>query len=257
MIKRVNFTGRRRIPRDRVKIEVYDGNPRTFDATIDLDGSQLLPHAAVFLEAACAGSTAVQRFDFGEVGDIQDPRKRELSEIEGENVFFSLKVVDRTERFGRILGIAENIRPKKAGKQTASGHRGILPIEQVDLGHELWKLEFREHDVFLLVNRTVPGLIDRARSDPSFYAAIYPEIVRKILARAIDENADADEDDDRWPVMWLRFGKGLHPARLAAPSSEDQDEIRQEWVDEVVSAFCEAHTLREKYISATTNGDGG
>ena len=37
MIKRVNFTGRRRIPRDRIDIEVHDGQPRTFDAKIDLE----------------------------------------------------------------------------------------------------------------------------------------------------------------------------------------------------------------------------
>lgn len=53
MIKRVNFTGRRRIERHRVDIEVYDGQPRRFDAGINLDGIPLLPNAAVFLEATC------------------------------------------------------------------------------------------------------------------------------------------------------------------------------------------------------------
>ncbi|MFH1918943.1 MAG: hypothetical protein ABIP48_03510 [Planctomycetota bacterium] len=136
MIKRVNFTGRRRIPRDRIDIEVFDGQPRTFEARVDLEGLSLSPEAAVYLEATCAGSSEIRRFDFGEVGDIRPDPNRELSGIEGENVFFTLKVVDRTERYGRILGIAENVRPERAGKQTAAGRRGILPIEQVDLKQE-------------------------------------------------------------------------------------------------------------------------
>ena len=36
MIKRVNFTGRRRVPRERVSVAVYDGHPRVFDAELDL-----------------------------------------------------------------------------------------------------------------------------------------------------------------------------------------------------------------------------
>ena len=199
MIKRVNFTGRRRISHDRVNIEVYDGQPRTFDAAINLEGLPLLPKAAVFLEATCARSNAIKRYNFGEVGNIRPPENRSLVEIEGENVFFTLKVVDRTERFGRILGIAEQIRPQRAGKQTAAGRRGILPIEPVELEQRLWWLEFREHDVFLLVNKDIPDLAERARSDPLFYAAVYPEVVRRVLEEAITEDVDIEEeDDDRW-----------------------------------------------------------
>jgi hypothetical protein len=257
MIKRVNFTGRRRIARDRVDISVYDGQPRTFDANIDLDGLEMLPHAAVFVEATCAGSTVVQRFQFGEVGGIVAPQARRLDELDGENVFFTLKVVDRTERFGRILGIAEHIRPQRAGKQTVAGRRGILAIEPVDtLGQQLWRLELGAHDVILQVNRSVPGLVDRARSDPLFYAVVYPEVVRHVLRSAIEENVDPEEDDDRWPVLWLRFGKNLHPGRENPPKPDDSDEDQEEWVERVVEEFCQAHAFRDKFLAAS-NGNGG
>ena len=253
MIKRVNFTGRRRIPRSRIDIEIYDGQPRTFDAAIDLDEIALPPQAAVFLEAMCAGSNAVERFEFGEVQDIRPPANRELTEIEGRNVFFTLKVVDRTERFGRILGIAENIRPERAGKDTVAGRQGILPIEAVDLGAELWKLDFRENHVCLLVNEKIPDMRDRVRSDPLFYAAVYPAVVRQVLAHAIREDAEPDEEDDRWPVMWLQFGRSLHPARQESPRSNEDPETIDEWVDEVVRVFCEKHALRDKYAAAVKN----
>ena len=256
MIKRVNFTGRRRIPRDRVDIEVYDGQPRTFDAAIDLDGIPLLPRAAVFLEAMCAGSNVVERFNFGEVGNIAPPKDRCLKEVEGENVFFAVKVVDRTERFGRLLGIAEHIRPQRAGKQTAAGRRGILPVEPTDLGQQLWKLEFKEHDVHLLVNKNIPGLVERVRSDALFYAAVYPEVVRRVLTEAIAENAEIEEDADRWPVLWLRFGKNLHPMRETPPSKDASEEEQDDWVEDVVEAFCETHALRDKYASVSARNGG-
>jgi len=257
MIKRVNFTGRRRIPRDRVDIEVYDGEPRRFDASIELGDIPLPPHAAVFLEATCAGSTAVERFDFGEVGSIRSPVNRSLREIEGQNIFFALKVVDRTERFGRLLGVAEHIRPQRAGKQTAAGRRGILPIEPAEIGQELWRLKFAEHDVFLLVNKQVNGLVERARSDPLFYAAVYPEVVRNVLVQAITEDVDIEEDDDRWPILWLRFGKNLHPAKENPPKADDSKEDRDEWVEVVVRAFCDTHAFKDKFQSAVLAGNGG
>lgn len=204
----------------------------------------------------CAGSSVVERFYFGEAGKIEPPTSRKLVELEGENVFFTLKVVDRTEAFGRILGMAEHIRPHRAGKQTVAGRRGILPIEPVDLGQQLWRLEFRERDVFLLVNKNAPGLLDRVRSDPVFYAVVYPEVVRHILSSAIEENVDPDDEDDRWPVLWLRFGKLLHPARTTPPKPDDPVGDREEWVEEVVNAFCETHALKDKF-QAAAEGTGG
>lgn len=255
MLKRVNFTGRRRVPRDRVQVDVYDGQPRTFRASIDLDGLGMSPHAAVFLEAMCARSSVVERFDFGEVGALICDHEHELREVEGENVFFALKIVDRAERFGRILGTAENIRPYRAGKQTAAGRRGILPIEPTDLKDEIWRLEFREHDVFLLVNEKIPGLVDHARSNPLFYATVYPEVVRHVLIKAFADGSDIDEEEDRWPTMWLRFGKGLHPNQELPPTGLDREEEQEEWIEDIVQTFCRTHNMRSKYANTVANAD--
>lgn len=257
MIKHVNFTGRRRIPRERVDIEVFDGQPRTFNATINLDGISLLPDAAVILEAMCAGSNVIERFECGTVGNLKPLESQPLREIEGENVFFALRVIDRSERFGRILGVAENIRPERAGKQTATGRRGILPIERTDLGEEVWKLDFRDHEVFLLVNKDIPGLVETVQSDPLFFAVVYPQIVRRVLAKAFDEDVDIEEEEDRWPIMWLRFGKNLHPARENPPTGTDRKEEADDWIEDVVEAFCNSHEMKSKYLVATLSGEGG
>ena len=78
MIKRVNSTGRRRIPRERVSIEVFDGDPRTFDAVIDLADFEAPADAQVVLEAACAGSNTIPRFNWGTVGKLVPDTNRQL-----------------------------------------------------------------------------------------------------------------------------------------------------------------------------------
>ncbi len=255
MIKRVNSTGRRRIGSDQVTIAVHEGqDTRTFDAEIQLKGFEDFPEAAVVLEATCAGSNTIRRYQWGTVGQLLSPEDRALRDLHGENVFFSLKVIDRSERFGRILGLAENIRPLKAGPKTATGRRGILPVEKADLGDELWKLDFRSEDVFLMVNQRIPGLSERVRFDASIYTLIYPAIIREVLQRALDEQTDEEEDSERWPVLWLKFGRRIHPEGLQPPESDDEDE-REDWIADIISAFCREHSLREKFIQAVGSSE--
>lgn len=255
MIKRVNFTGRRRIPQACVDIEVFDGAPRSFRALIDLSQSKLPEDAKVFLEAMSAGSSVVRRYDFGRVGAIEDPADCALEGIEGKNVFFALKVVDEAEQLGRILGIAENIRPARSGQQTASGRQGILPIDERPLGQDLWTVDFGEHDVTLIVNSEIPNLKDRMRWDATIFPLVYPQLVRMVLTEAIEQGDADEEEDDRWPSMWLRFGITLHPERKKAPAKADGDVDWREWVDDVVDAFAEANSLRDQFVTAEPAGD--
>jgi len=207
MIKRINSLGRKRIARDCVAIAVHDGKPRRFSATIELPENGWPQDAIVVMEAMCAGSPIVRRFGCGTIGSLSLPLDVALDGITGQNVFFALKVIDHSEKIGRLLGVAENIRPIETGKQTEAGRRGILPVESVALGQQLWQLDFRDYDVYLLVNDAVDGLSERMRSDPMIYSLVYPEVIRQILARAIEQNIDLEEADDRWPYLWLSFGK--------------------------------------------------
>lgn len=254
MIKRINSLGRKRIARDCVAISVYDGQPRRFSASIELSEAGWPQDAIVVMEAMCAGSPVVKRFGCGTVGNLSLPRDIPLDGITGQNVFFSLKVIDHSDMIGRLLGVAENIRPIETGKQTEAGRRGILPVESVPLGQQLWQLDFREHDVYLLVNDSVDGLSERMRSDPMIYSLVYPEVIRQILARAIEQNIDLEEADDRWPYLWLAFGKNLHPAQEKPPSPDDE-ETKDDWIEQVVAGFCQMHALRDKYAIAISSSD--
>jgi len=254
MIKRVNSTGRKRIPRTAVDIQVHDGDPRTFDAALDLTAFRGPEQAEVVLEATCAGSNVVRRFAWGTLNALSPPTDRSLLDLHGKHVFFSLKIIDRSETFGRILGYADNIRPINGGEKSGEGRRGILPVDQADLGDELWQLDVRTEDVFLVVNSKIPDLFDRMRYDPLIYSLVYPAVVRDILGKAATEQEDLDGEDDRWPTLWLRFGKNLHPERSPIPSDAEEQE---DWIEEVVQQFCLNHSLRDKFVESQGRGDWG
>ena len=249
MIQRVNSLGRKRVPQSCVVIEVHDGTPRTFDAEIDLSNQHFPEGASIVIEATSAGSSVVQRFECGKVGELIAPAAQPLDQLTGQNVFFALKVIDRSEKVGRLLGIAENIRPEKSGEQTVSGRKGILPVERKPLGQQLWRLHYEEHDVFLFVNSEVPGFSESVRSDPVFYALIYPEIVRQILSKAILRGGDPESDDDTWATLWLSFARKIHPSHEHPPLAEEADDV-EEWIETVVNSFCELHCLRDQYATA-------
>jgi hypothetical protein len=253
MIKHVNFTGRRRIPRTCIDVVVHEGSPRTFDATLNLKTTRMPPEAKVYLEAMCAGSSVVQRFSFGTVASPKTPSRRQLDEIDGERVFFALKVVDEAQWVGRILGLAEHIQPRQADRSPETGRRGILPIVPKSLGQELWKIEFEEHEVILCVSENVPNIKERIRRDALLQAAIYPAAVRIVVAETLAQSDGNDDETDRWPCRWVQFARGLHPDGLRPP---DQEIDRTEWIDDVVAAFAAKHSLADHLVASMRKSDG-
>lgn len=255
MIKRVNSTGRKRIPRERIRIAVLDGDPRTFQADLDLDELNMPADAAVVLEATCAGSNVIPRFEWGTVGQLQPAKDCRLRGLAGRNVFFSVKVIDRTDQFGRILGLAEVVRPIRGGDQTETKRRGLLPVEAVDLGDEVWRLEFREEDVYLLINQRCPEIRERIRCDPVVFSLIYSAAIRQILPRAIAEAIDEEGADEDWATLWLQFAKSLHSEQDAAPGPDDEDDVKDHWIDDVVSNFCRQQQMLLRFAGQLPEDD--
>src|SRR6266571_2707793 len=104
MIRRINYTGRRRINREDVKIVIYDGNggPAKFDARLELSSYSLPPDAIVFVEAY--RQTFLMRFNFGSISRIELPSDRFLTEFESpEGILFRVKVTSKSPEQGKLL----------------------------------------------------------------------------------------------------------------------------------------------------------
>lgn len=256
MIRRINYTGRRRIARSRVTIRLQPdpGVGWKFDADMDLAEYGFPADARVFVEAYNA--TSYMRFGFGSVGAPDAPADTRLTAITGGPLpKFRVKVVDMRSRFGLLLGVADKIVPLRADATTAS-RQSLLPVEFRELGSRVWRLDLSDWPV-LELNRRIADLGEVARSADAFAALVYPEVVRRVLEEAVLalDNTDPDVDDDDWPGLWLRYACSL-PGIPAPPDGvgEQARGQQREWIEHAVDAFCRARGMRGRFERAIARG---
>lgn len=258
MIRRLNFTGRRTIPRSRVTVRLRPGTGGRYDFSIlyDLAGLGFADDASVLVEAYNAVS--YMRFDFGTVGRRQEPRSLRLSEVSPHPLpKFRLKVVDRGVRTGLLLGVADRIVALR-DEQDVSERQPLLPVDFCDLGDRIWRLDLSDWPV-LELNQRVEGIVDEVRSGDDFLALVFPEVVRQVLRNIVieQEQTDPDLDDSDWTCLWLRYvcalpGMRRPPESLSASARADLDA----WVEDAVQAFCRQREVRRRYGAAVAADAG-
>lgn len=242
MIRRFNFTERKRIEQERVEIEVTeaaDGEPASFNAELNFDGMGLPADAPVTIEAY-RGRMAM-RFPWGVAGALTPPLDCRLVTIP-DNPSFRVKVV-APDRSGMLLAMANRIRPRRDER-----HGSLLRLEPSDaLGKEVWRLEFGDGNPTLLINQNVPGLDAAVRNDGAFRGLVLPEAMRAVLVRALvvddadfeDDGGEAENEGGDWSE-WLRFARSFHDAPLLS-GDDDNRAARMMWIDRAVEAFTQKH----------------
>lgn len=250
MIRRFNYTKRRRIPHGKVSVKLQPGGEApSFDASFDLEGLGLPESAKVFVEAHYKSS--YQRFDFGTVGSLTAPDKRVLDEVDrGNTILFRLKIVDADGTHGRIVAEADDICPEDTGGGTESARYCILPVNFVDLGQQLWRVRLDDTRPVLEVS-AFPEAESFVRSDPYFIGLVFPEAMRQILSLALDE-WEGFEDAVEWKANWVRFAKTF--AAEDPPGEGADDEARHEWIETVIGEFSKRLRLKDKLLEARREG---
>lgn len=249
MIRTLNYTGRKRIARDRISISVIDADKTTAhgDISIDLDGLALPPTASVYLEAY--GRAGLRRFTVGEAVGQASASGITLSGIGApENISFRLVVVEGFP-VGRILASADRLKP--SGSQAGEARQSILPVETDDLGQLVWRVDFGEDGPTLVLNYAIPEIKHLAVSDARFFLYVYPSVVREVLTHMVfveGTNDPEDLDSREWQSHWLEFADMLVPSELRptldiGKANFDRDSVRS-WIDDVVSEFCTRQSSR-------------
>src|SRR5687767_2738227 len=123
MIRRFNFTGRKKLPIAIFDIALTSTPTRGFNASVDLTNFVFPPEARLYFEAYGSGSGIVIRFPWGTVAAPDPPERRSLDSLPAGNILFDFKVVDESDDTGRILAIARGI-PLRSG---GDGRRSLLP----------------------------------------------------------------------------------------------------------------------------------
>ena len=252
-IRRLNYTKRKKLTLDHVHIALAPaGNERrrTFTAVLTLPPG-LPGDARVFVEAYRSSPATRMRFDFGTVSAQRPPalEQRHLTEFDDDlpPPLFRVKITDDNEQPGRLVADAQRIRPLDPDEHPDK-QRGILYTQWRDNDGLVWELDILD-DVrgpVLYIDQTadpykeLPGRIE-------FKALIYPEIMRRMLTRALDDSRD---DLEGWQHTWLQFPRQTF-GYMDPPPDGDDPEANKDWVDTAVRAcsrsagFCLAMAPKE------------
>ncbi len=260
MIRRLNYTGRKKIPTECIRFRITDQVPPCFDADLRLDDMDFPAEARVFVDVSQGASTTTRRFDFGTLALLRPPQERSLAGFDPTSLQFEVKVVESVgHQAGKLLGISTAVRPRQPGDPHDASILPLLPVRLVDLDAQVWSLAFDRARPHLLLNKQVPGIHDMAKTNGMFFSLVYPAVVRSVLTRIIivEGILDPAEDDlETWTSLWLRWAIARHPDQV--PAAGDSPELL-EWVEDVVAAFCKERATLNLFLDScgTEALDGG
>lgn len=242
MKRRFNFTERKRINKNNIIIQIKQDADGThfFEALIDLSDLMLPDDASVYVEAY--HRTGYMRFDFGKVSSLRQPSSTSLSNFgDVENVLFRIKIVDESGSRGKIIAVADKIKPVSENGDK-DGSKSILPTQFVgDLGRKIWQLDYTMGRPCIMFNRNVPDIENRSKKDSEFFFFVYPSVVREVLNYLVyvEQVSDPDDPPEEWHKDWIMFTKQYV---TDTPESLDPEEIEpgelNDWIESVVNEFC-------------------
>ncbi|HVS30735.1 MAG TPA: hypothetical protein VMS98_04685 [Thermoanaerobaculia bacterium] len=242
MLRKLNFTERTRIPLSATRIVLRRdaAGVLTFDAALDLTAVAAPPDARVYIEAQYR--TSYMRFECGTVGEPRVPEERLLTGIDSDRIVrFRVKIVDDQRR---VLASSNDVVVSAESGDTGT-RISLLPVNFDDLGDQVWRIHFEGGQPVLELNNRIEGIERLARSDPAFFALVYPAAVREVLTRLVLLDGADGEDSGEWPDLWIRWARELVDSAL--PSGADD---RGAWIDDVVVAFCGRHRVADKMRAA-------
>jgi hypothetical protein len=231
--RRINFTGRKRIPHTLISVRLRPleaGKSLQATASFDLGSLGFPPKSPVIFEAYQRSQG--MRFEVGTVAEPVVPEQFSLDEIDpGDSVLFRVKVVDDCGS-GLILGAAHRLRPDSS--ETPDGRRSLFPVDQLDLGSEVWRVRITDAGPRLQLHFRLPQLLSKLETEPLVQGLLLPQALRQVLTDLVADSADDEGDDTSWKSDWLKYcGETLG---MANPIDLPEDE-RLGWVDDGVRKF--------------------
>ena len=264
MLKRINYTDRRRIPRSQITVKVDPTDPASF--TIDLPDDLLSnPDTEVaYIDITSAGSSEVLRHKIDWTGTGLGRGPYSLGRISWKKAIFDVKVVEVVgEDPGRILRRASRIKAVGAGGGPNDGatHQLLATIRE-PLGEQVWSQRFGE-SVTLVLNDALSMSDEQFLGNQAFASLVFPEICRRALEWAtVTEGVtpgDLTADDTNAAALWMRFGAEIAPdaecpmTPAGGWSPHNRDDL-DDWIDTVVECLCRRHRLCSALAAAGPEG---
>jgi hypothetical protein len=243
MIRRINHTGRKRIGRSQVRVEVDDRTqPATFAAHLALDPKNYPGDAKVVVEAYRGSGGHWSAYDWGRVAALRKPATATLAGFETvDGLLFRVRVVSTREPH-KIVAEADQLPFVRIGEEPTT-HKWLIDVKSADLGDLVWEVDLDAEPPLLLINKAL-GNWKAVTHDRTFRALVLPEVFRSILVELLlvqQWSEDAESED--WRARWLRFSRKLAPG-FSEPLVEEE---RREFIEAAVAALARQLRAREEF----------
>jgi hypothetical protein len=238
MQRTINHTGRRKIERKEVSVQILErqGQPPEFEVEFAFDKERLPEDGAVYVEAYSRNT--LQRFEFGTVNNIQKPARCVLDKIDlSGKTLFRVRVIDETENLGRLVADVQGLNARSDDE--ASQKSSLIILAARPLGQQTWKVNIPDNGKpELIINNMIPDALNKLRSNSVFQALILPAALKQVLMFYLW----GDEiEGETVQAEWIAFAEHLAGEK---PHSQDPEELAG-WIDDVVERFSERFELRE------------
>ena len=238
-IRRINSTGRKRITRRHIKIEMLPsalGEPLKAKAALTLDSYGFPASSLVVIEAYHRSSG--MRFDCGTIGTLSIPDPLVLTDVDRSgSTLFRLKVIDDYAEPGKLLGSAERVEAEREGK--GEDFRSIFPVDYRDLEHDVWKVEIELGSrPILIINKRIPGFLPRVLENPLTVGIFLSGAFRFVLQELVRETGTEEDGEGLgWKEDWLEYCK-VELGSVDDPRDYRDEEKEKNWIDDMVNRFC-------------------
>lgn len=247
MIRRFNYTDRRKLPRENINLRLNrNGSAMTFDAEFTgFESMGLSGSAQVFVEAYY--QSTYMRFDFGTIATLQIPPDRQLSAFyDGSPVNFRIKIVAASGEAGRILAVADHLNPVREDDENKRDP--LIPVRMVGgMGQEIWRVVWDATGPVLELNQEQAGIKETILQKHIFRSMVLPEVLRTVLSRILIDEMDLEDENSERAKLWLKFVATFH--NEAIPDDRDSSNV-DNWVNRVVQSFCSRHRFFDAWRAA-------
>ncbi len=251
MLKRLNFTDRKRIPRGQVVLRAAADQTNSFTVDLPIDIVENPSTQVVYVDVTSAGSSEVVRYRpaVTTAGIARGPFP--LGKLEWRRAIFDIKVVEVSAgNPGRILRRANGIKAAGAGRgDSEDTSHALFEVARRPLGQRAWLLECRS-TVTLVINESLMMTDDDFCSHPAVVGLVFPEICQRAIEWAIVAEGrhvtDLSSAENDPASLWLRFALQESPGEPPPEAPREgwhggnRDEL-DTWIEDVVGRVCAKH----------------
>ena len=115
----------------------------------------------------------------------------------------------------------------------------------------MWNLRIDSNQFFLQLNASIrePQDITVMAREADFVALVYPAVIRQILSHLLfGSECDSVEPDHDWFQFARLLAGRPPPAKDDDRAEEDFLQESEEWIDAVITAFCEQQHASENFV---------